>query len=235
MMYSIFDIKEGGDVMNLMARDYLDQMIAYNELRSKNKHNDKIDSMIDSMISLKSIMGKSDSIIVKRHISADATTESRGLRSTISFHDELVDPLTMKTVPCITIDSIPDLTSHSMAKHLIDIPRYIGNHTCFYPIDITSLSGHTISCLLYNENECDRRMTISERVSLDIKILIMETRERYRSSSLKSTISDHLSYSDHRLTVRDFSKLPKLDPLNYDPVIPRGRGMTHPIIFEPWI
>ena len=51
MMYSIFDIKEGGDVMNLMARDYLDQMIAYNELRSKDKHNDKIDSMIDSMMS----------------------------------------------------------------------------------------------------------------------------------------------------------------------------------------
>ena len=51
--------------MNLMARDCLDQMIVYNELRSKDKHNDKIDSMIDGMMSLKSIMGKSDSIIVK--------------------------------------------------------------------------------------------------------------------------------------------------------------------------
>ena len=58
MIYSIFNIKEGGDIMNLMARDCLDQMIAYNKLRSKDKHNDKIDSMIDGVLSLKSIMGK---------------------------------------------------------------------------------------------------------------------------------------------------------------------------------
>ena len=46
--------------MNLMARDCLNQMIAYYELRSKDKHNDKIDSMIDGMMSLKSIMVKND-------------------------------------------------------------------------------------------------------------------------------------------------------------------------------
>lgn len=235
MIYSIFNSKEGGDIMNLMARDCLDQMIAYNKLRSKDKHNDKIDSIIDGVLSLKSIMGKSDSIIVKRHIASDATAKARGLRATISFHDELIDPLMMKTVPCITLDSIPDTTPHTMARHLIDIPRYIGNHSCFYPIDIRSISSHTISALLYNENKYGRKMTISERVSLDIKILIIEAHERYLSNSLKSTISDYLSYSDHRLTVRDFSKLPKRDPLNYDPVIPIGRGLTQPIIFEPWV
>ena len=101
--------------MNLMARDCLDQMIAYNELRSKDKHNDKIDSMIDGMMSLKSIMGKSDSIIVKWHIASDATAKARALRATISFHDELIDPLMMKTVPCITLDSIPDTTPNTMA------------------------------------------------------------------------------------------------------------------------
>lgn len=221
--------------MNLMARDCLYQMIAYNELQLKDKHNDKFDSMIDGIMSLKSIIGKNDSILIKRHVASGATTETRGLRATISFHDELIDPLMMKTVPCITLDSIPDTTPITMARHLIDIPRYIGNHSCFYPIDIRSISSHTISSLLYNENKYDRKMTISERVSLDIKILIIEAHERYLSNSLKSTISDYLTYSDHRLTVRDFSKLPKCDPLNYDPVIPVGRGLTQPIIFEPWV
>lgn len=214
--------------MNLMARDCLDQMVAYSQLRSKDKHNDKIDPMVDALLSLKSIIGKSDSIIIKRHIAADATTEARGLRSTISFHDELVDPLSMKTVPCITLDSIPDLTAHTTARHLIDIPRYIENHSCFYPIDIESLSSHTVSCLLYNENKYDRRMTVSERVNLDIKILIIEAHERYRSNRVKSTIDDYIRYSNHSLTVKDLSKIPRFDSLN-------ARGMTTPIIFEPWV
>lgn len=214
--------------MNLMARDCLDQMVAYSQLRSKDKHNDKIDSMIDGLLSIKSIIGKSDSIIIKRHIAADATTEARGLRSTISFHDELVDPLSMKTVPYITLDSIPDLSDHTMARHLIDIPRYIGNHSCFYPINIESLSSHTVSCLLYNENKYDRRMTVSERVNLDIKIFIIEAHGRYRSNSLKSTIDDYIRYSNHSLSIRDLSKIPRFHSLN-------AIGMTHPIIFEPYL
>lgn len=169
--------------MNLMASDCLDQMVAYYELRSKDKHNDKIDSMIDGMMSLKSIMRKNDSIIVKRH---------------------------------------------TMARNLIDIPRYIGNHSCFYPIDIKSLSSHTISVLLYNENKYGRKMPISERVSLDIKILIVEAHERYLYNTEKTTISDYTFYSNHSLNIKKLPQNKRYYQLN-------ARGMTHPIIFEPWV